>query len=81
MECAISIEKDSVLVCPEEKLPLRLDISKRYCQLYENARSQARDYAEEVVEWCGQIPSDFDNLVRNLLLHTAARRKKFGMNQ
>ena len=81
MECAISIEKDTVLVCPKEKFPLRLDFSKRYCLLYENARSQARDYVEEVVEWCGQQPADFENLVKNLLIHTAARRKKFGMNQ
>lgn len=81
MECAISIEKDTVLVRPDEKFPLRLDISKRYCLLYENTRSQARDYAEEVLNWCGQQPANFDHLVKNLLLHTAARRKKFGMNQ
>ncbi len=81
MECAISIEKDSVLVDPGVKFPLRLDISKRYCQLYENSRAQTRDYAEEVIEWCGQQPSNFESLVKNLLIHTAARRKKFGMNQ
>ena len=81
MECAIRIEKDSVLVTPEEKVPLRLDISKRYCQLYENTRSQARDYVEEVINWCGQQPANFESIVRNLLLHTAARRKKFGMKQ
>lgn len=81
MECAISIDKDTVLVSPEEKFPLRLDISKHYCQLYENTRSQARDYVEEVIEWCGQQPANFDSLVKNLLIHTAARRKKFGMNQ
>ena len=81
MECAISIEKDTVLVTPTERFPLRLDISKRYCQLYENSRSQARDYLEDVIKWCGQQPSNFDSLVKNLLLHTAARRKKFGMKQ
>lgn len=81
MECAISIENDSVLVKPGEKFPLRLDISKRYCQLYENTRSQARDYVEEVIKWCGQQPANFDAIVKNLLLHTAARRKKFGMKQ
>lgn len=81
MECAIIIENDSVLVKPGEKFPLRLDISKRYCQLYENTRSQARDYVEEVIKWCGQQPANFDAIVKNLLLHTAARRKKFGMKQ
>ncbi len=81
MECAISIENDSVLVKPGEKFPLRLDISKRYCSLYENSRSQARDYLEEVVSWCGQQPTNFESLVKGLLLHTAARRKMFGMKQ
>ncbi len=81
MECAISIENDSVLVTPAEKFPLRLDISKSYCQLYENTRSQARDYLEEVMEWCGNQPLNFDSIVKNLMLHTAARRKKFGMKQ
>ena len=81
MECAISIEKDSVLVMPGEKFPLRLDISKRYCSIYENSRSQARDYLEEVVSWCGQQPANFESLVQNLLLFTAARRKKYGMKQ
>ena len=81
MECAISIENDSVLVRPGQRVPLRLDISKRYCLLYENTRSQARDYIEEVINWCGQQPANFDHLVRNLMLFTAARRKKFGMKQ
>lgn len=81
MECAISIENDSVLVKPAERFPLRLDISKHYCLLYENSRSQARDYLEEVINWCGQQPSNLETIARNLMLHTAARRKKFGMKQ
>lgn len=82
MECAVSLEKDTVVVVSEVRSnPLRLSITKNYCRLFESTREQSRDYVEEVVRWCGDYPDNFDSFSKNLMLYTAARRKQFGFEK
>lgn len=82
MECAVRIEKDSVIVEAENKAcPLRLSISKAYCRLFETTHDQSRDYVEEVVRWSGEYPSNFDDFSMNLMHFTAARRRKYGFDK
>ena len=82
MECAVRIEKDSVIVTSDAKArPLRMNISKPYCRLFESTHDQSRDYVEEVVRWCGDYPSNFDSFSNNLMHYTAARRKQFGFEK
>lgn len=82
MECEVRIEKDTVVVSSDIKAnPLRMNINKSYCRLFESTRDQSRDYVEEVVRWCGDYPANFDSFSRNLMLYTAAQRKQFGFER
>lgn len=79
MECAVSIEKDTMVIVSDAKsTPLRLSITKPYCHLFESTRDQSRDYVDEVVRWCGGYPANFDAFSKKLMHFTAARRKQFG---
>ena len=82
MECAVSIEKDTIAVLSNSKpMPLRLSITKPYCQLFETTTDQSRDYVEEVVSWFGGYPSNFDVFSKNLMHCTAVRRKQYGFEK
>ncbi len=82
MNCDIILENDSFVVSSASKpTPLRMNITKSYCKLFESSLDQSRDYVEEVVRWCGCYPSNFDKFSKNLMHYTAARRKQYGFEK
>lgn len=81
IQCSLKITGEYAVVTANDvsSKPLRFDLSKPCCRMYENARQQGKEYFEEILRWCGERPSNSDVLLRSFLLYLMTRRRQMGL--
>lgn len=81
VKCSVKIAGDyaHVQAVDSPTRSLRFDVSKTGCRLYENTRQQSKDFFEEIVNWCGEIPANADAVSKMLQMYLLTRRRELGL--
>jgi hypothetical protein len=81
MECSIRIINDYAVVKSDrsELGTLKLDMSLPCCRVFETAKQQSRDCLDELIEWCGEAPSNFDAIANSIYMYLLVRRREAGL--
>jgi len=81
VKCSVKIAGDyaHVQAVDSTMRALRFDISKMGCRMYENSRQQSKEFFDEIINWCGEIPANADVVSKNLQMFLVARRRELGL--
>jgi hypothetical protein len=81
MECSIRIMNDYAFVQSDKSGlgTLKFDMSLPCCRVFETTKQQSRDYLDELIDWCGETPSNIDTIARSIFMYLTVRRREAGM--